>query len=375
MSFRSQAMIDTMTEEAFKGNPTPVFVLDGRHQGVDEAEFTEWPDDPVLQAVARELNQSETIFVRLDHPGKGDKCNGTRDSDPGKDASTRYLIRSFTPSKEEPFCGHGIVGAAYLLSCSAEGYPSGIPTMRFQTVGGIVVDAQVRPEGEEHTARINNVDRLDVDLRRDYGVARTMQLEIPAQPVDRWFTEDLDLRRRIATALGIESAQVLALGRNALMDLVIELGADVDFSAGNMEIDAVALMEASPPGTRSQIITSAGARYGVDFVKRVFAYGSEGTSVIEYQMLDAEMLSSTVAATANTMRAADQATGSTYCVLIPYWGAALQKSSMKVKQVSARTGGAEVTNSATGEGYVTLYGTGVKVMEGCTLVPGCARKK
>ncbi|ETI22429.1 hypothetical protein G647_06504 [Cladophialophora carrionii CBS 160.54] len=353
-------MVDTVTDEAFKGNPTPVFLLDGAHQGVAEGEFTVWPDDLVLQAVAREFNQSETIFVRLDHEGKkrnGDherdekssKENGLRrltprDSNPDKADCTRYLIRSFTPYKEEPFCGHGIVGAAYLLARSAEGDPPVRATMRFQTVGGIVVDAQVRPD--DHNARIDHGDRVDHNLGCDYGVLRTMELEIPAQPVDEWFTEDLKLRQTIATALGIETAQVLALGRNALMDLVIELSADVDFSAARMEIDAVALMEASPPGTRSQIITSAGARYGVDFVKRVFAYGSE-----------------------------DQATGSTYCVLIPYWGAALQKSSMKVKQVSERTGGADVANSATREGYVTLCGAGVKVMEGRMLVPGSAHKK
>jgi len=60
------------------------------------------------------------------------------------------------------------------------------------------------------------------------------------------------------------------------MDIVIEVDSSVDFSAVGMDIDPVALMRASPAGTRSQVVTSAWGRGGVDFAKRVFAYGSEG---------------------------------------------------------------------------------------------------
>ena len=66
----------------------------------------------------------------------------------------------------------------------------------------------------------------------------------------------------------------------------------------------------------------------------------------------------------------DQATGSTYSLLVPYWSSKLDKSLMKVKQVSERTGVATVENTATVEGYVTVTASGVKVMEGKILVPG-----
>ena len=194
------------------------------------------------------MNQAETIFVRLD---PDDDSDGE---------STGYLIRSFTPYKEESFCGHGVVAAAHLLARSVGHSLKRV--MRFRTVGGIIVDARLEGDNAKNGFA--------------YGEARTLKLEIPAQPVTEWFDEDLELRERIADSFGVEATQILALGRNALMDLVIELAGDVDFSAESMEIDAVALMDASPSGSRSQIITSRGDRYGIDFVKRVFAYGSEG---------------------------------------------------------------------------------------------------
>ena len=66
----------------------------------------------------------------------------------------------------------------------------------------------------------------------------------------------------------------------------------------------------------------------------------------------------------------DQATGSTHCLLAPYWFSRLGKSSLKVKQVSERTGEAEVENLMAKDGYVILSGSGVQVMEGKILVPG-----
>ena len=47
-------MIDTMTDGAFKGNPTPVFILDDDHQDVD---FEKWPGDGVLQTIARYIHR------------------------------------------------------------------------------------------------------------------------------------------------------------------------------------------------------------------------------------------------------------------------------------------------------------------------------
>ncbi|EXJ68288.1 uncharacterized protein A1O5_08903 [Cladophialophora psammophila CBS 110553] len=298
-----QTMIDTMTDEAFKGNPTPVFEL-------DPSEYSEWPALTVLQTIARELNQSYTVFVKR--------------SEEGQDY-TKYLIRSFTLDKEESFCGHGIMGAALVLG---QRFAAGGRQMIFETVGGIRVDG--------YMVSAQSSDSVEGEC----GKVCTVKLEIPAEPVKEWFDDDVELREIISKCLGVEKAQILALGRNALMDLVIEMSEDVDFSAESMTVDAVGLMNASPSETRSQIITSKGGRYGVDFAKRVFAYGGE-----------------------------DQATGSTYCVLIPYWASRLSKTAMKVKQVSARTGMVDAESITSKEGYVAVTGSGITVMQGKMLVP------
>lgn len=101
-------------------------------------------------------------------------------------------------------------------------------------------------------------------------------MHIPSEPPLPTLTLPSELRDAFAVVLGISPQQIVALGQNALADIIIELDAQVDFSASAMTIDPVKLLTASPLGTRSQVITSAACVDGGDFVKRVFAYGGEG---------------------------------------------------------------------------------------------------
>jgi trans-2,3-dihydro-3-hydroxyanthranilate isomerase len=78
--------LDVFTDRRFAGNPLAV-VLDA--EGIE----TE-----VMQAVAREFNLSETVFVL-----------------PPADRAHRARIRILTPARELPFAGHPTVGAAVLL--------------------------------------------------------------------------------------------------------------------------------------------------------------------------------------------------------------------------------------------------------------------
>ena len=260
-------LIDAMTKSPFRGNPTPVFILDHEHQGLD---FPVWPDDAVLQAVAGELNQSDAIFVRpiTRAEGVGEHVEDvkTAESEGRNDVNgvREYLIRSFTTRKEEKFCGHGIFAAAYALE-EGTGDEEGGRVLRFYTVGGIVVDARfVGGEGAE-------------DKGGAFGKVRTLQVELPREAVvERTFRDEDVVKGKIARCLGISDDKILALGRNSLMDLVIEVSEEVDFSAASMEIDGVALMHACPQRTRSQIITGKEGSFGAEFVKRMFAYGSEG---------------------------------------------------------------------------------------------------
>jgi trans-2,3-dihydro-3-hydroxyanthranilate isomerase len=79
--------LDVFTGEPLAGNPLAV-VLDA--EGLDDAR---------MQAIAREFNLSETVFVR---PPESDRH--------------RAALRIFTPGRELPFAGHPTVGTAVLLA-------------------------------------------------------------------------------------------------------------------------------------------------------------------------------------------------------------------------------------------------------------------
>jgi len=85
---------DVFTEQAFGGNPLAVFPAAG---GLDDA---------TMQAIARELNLSETVFVLP----------------PADRAHTRRL-RIFTPGTELPFAGHPTLGTAHVLVALGEVRP------------------------------------------------------------------------------------------------------------------------------------------------------------------------------------------------------------------------------------------------------------
>jgi trans-2,3-dihydro-3-hydroxyanthranilate isomerase len=79
--------LDVFASRPFAGNPLAV-VLDAK--GLDDA---------VMQAIAREFNLAETVFVL-----------------PAEKASHRARLRIFTPATELPFAGHPTVGSAVLLN-------------------------------------------------------------------------------------------------------------------------------------------------------------------------------------------------------------------------------------------------------------------
>jgi predicted PhzF superfamily epimerase YddE/YHI9 len=91
-------VVDAFTSEPFKGNPAAVAVV------------TDFPDSSIMQAVAGELNLSETAFV-VARP-EGD-----------------FELRWFTPTLEVDLCGHATLAATHVLGESA----------RFRTRSGPLV--------------------------------------------------------------------------------------------------------------------------------------------------------------------------------------------------------------------------------------------
>lgn len=75
--------VDAFTTDPFKGNPAGVCLL------------TEEPSASWMQAIAAEMNVSETVFVRR--------------------VKSDYSVRYFTPKVEVPLCGHATLSAAHVL--------------------------------------------------------------------------------------------------------------------------------------------------------------------------------------------------------------------------------------------------------------------
>jgi trans-2,3-dihydro-3-hydroxyanthranilate isomerase len=83
-------VVDVFTETPLEGNPVAVFPASA---GLDPA---------VMQAIARELNLAETVFV----------CPATRDG-------CAVRLRIFTPTREMAFAGHPTIGASWVLQAES----------------------------------------------------------------------------------------------------------------------------------------------------------------------------------------------------------------------------------------------------------------
>ncbi|MFO7768671.1 MAG: PhzF family phenazine biosynthesis protein [bacterium] len=99
MASRRLMLIDAFTDRPFTGNPAGV-VLDAGDL-----------ESGQMQAIAREVNASETAFV----------CGGG-EGDP-------YRVRFFTPTDEVPLCGHATVATFHALVWEGR-----IPTMEGEVV-------------------------------------------------------------------------------------------------------------------------------------------------------------------------------------------------------------------------------------------------
>jgi len=78
-------IVDSFTDEAFKGNPAGVCILN-----------TPLSEDKMLK-IAQELNLSETAFIQQ------------------KETENQYAIRYFSPIMEIPLCGHATLASAKVI--------------------------------------------------------------------------------------------------------------------------------------------------------------------------------------------------------------------------------------------------------------------
>jgi PhzF family phenazine biosynthesis protein len=132
--------VDAFTDRPFAGNPAAVCLLPS------------WKDEQWLQAVAREMNLSETAFL-VKHPDHFD-------------------LRWFTPTVEVDLCGHATLASAHVLWQHEHVKPG--EEIRFSTKSGILkaalrgqdieLDFPLKPE-EPAQAPPGLVDALGVSPR------------------------------------------------------------------------------------------------------------------------------------------------------------------------------------------------------------------
>lgn len=254
--------VDAFTSEPFRGNPAGVCLL-------EKPASAAW-----MQAVAAEMNVSETAFV---HP-EGDG----------------FRLRWFTPAVEVRLCGHATLAASHILW--QEGKLTPDQPARYQTLSGPLTAGR-------------SGDLIELDFP-----SRPPKNEAPA------WTEAL------ANALGVKP---LYLGTSA-EDVLVEAADEETVRTLRPDFAAVRALP-----VRGVIVTTKSEKPEYDFVSRFFA---PAVGVDE-----------------------DPVTGSSHCVLIPYWAAKLKKTRLVAYQASAR--GGELRLELAGD-RVRIAGRAVTVIEG-----------
>ena len=187
--------IDAFTDRPFAGNPAAVCLL-------ADARDAAW-----MQAVAAEMNLSETAFVRK--------------------VDNAFELRWFTPAVEVALCGHATLAAAHALW--TEQIVAAEDAIRFSTRSGV----------------------LTCTRRGDL-----IELDFPATPA----RED-DAPPQLAEALG---ADPLFVGRSDFDTLVL---LDCEATLRSLQPDFTLLRQLP---VRGVIVTSAADDASFDFVSRFF---------------------------------------------------------------------------------------------------------
>ncbi|MFI8736734.1 PhzF family phenazine biosynthesis protein [Ectopseudomonas toyotomiensis] len=185
-----------------------------------------------------------------------------------------WHIRWFTPVSEVPLCGHATLAAAKVLF---DIYQEPAEVLDFTCLSGAL---QVARQGER------------------------LQLDFPVRPV---VPVAASLQADVERALGQPAQQVLALlnADGSVQELMVVLASEAQVRSFTADLPALAAL----PGL-GVLITGAGERH--DFVSRYFA---PSIGIDE-----------------------DPVTGSTHCMLVPYWAERLERSELSAFQCSARGG-------------------------------------
>jgi len=294
-------LVDAFTDRPWAGNPAAVVVLPA----------PDALDDGTMQALAAEMNQSETAFVAPLPAAEASTERGSAERAPARGASppsppapdSPWSLRWFTPAAEVRLCGHATLASAHTL---------------WET-GRAAGDAAIRFETRWHgplTCR-----RADGRVAMDFPADRPAPADPPAGLLD---------------ALRIDPARARAVLRSTY-DWIVELDGPAAVRAAEPDFAALAGVDCRGVG-----LTAAGeGGDGPDVVSRFFA--------------------------PRLRIAEDPMTGSLHCVLGPWWAERLGRRKLDCEQASPRGGRLTVRVDRPRE-RVELIGAAVTVLEGALRV-------
>lgn len=142
MKILRYALCDVFTDRALSGNPLAVFT-DGR--GIDPV---------TMQALAREMNLSETTFVLP--PERGGHAR----------------VRIFTPTVELPFAGHPTLGTAFVL-----GGPLQSDELRLELAAGIVPVRLERLGAQINFGWMTQPNATPLDVTGESDILQALELK------------------------------------------------------------------------------------------------------------------------------------------------------------------------------------------------------
>ena len=190
--------IDAFTDRPFAGNPAAVCLMETA------------ADEPWMQAVAAEMNLSETAFLYPIAQG--------------------YHLRWFTPRVEIELCGHATLASAFLLF--ADGHEPNGKLLRFQTLSGELTASR---EGD------------------------LIVLDFPVTP-----SNPTPAPKGLADALGAEIVNCVATKQSYLCEL------ESEETVRGLKPDFTGVMDTT---NGRVIVTARASTDGLDFVSRFFAPG------------------------------------------------------------------------------------------------------
>ena len=254
--------VDAFTNKAFKGNPAAIFVVQKAL------------DDAFMQAIAEELNLSETAFVEI------------------KDGQNPYL-RWFTPTEEIDLCGHATLASAHIFFSEID------PKLK-----SITFDTKVSGP--------LTVTKKDSNYTMQFPILEGKQMELES------------VNEHVITAL--KGTSIIEAYDSFCLMLVL----DSEDAVRKLKPNKTLLELYKKP-----IVVTAASSGEYDFISRFFSY-HDGCSE-------------------------DPVTGSSHCVLTPYWSKKLKKKILKTYQASNRGGelSLEILNS-----NVLISGQAITVVEG-----------